>query len=66
MSTAILAAEKWLNDGPLPTRHPWRRAAGAVVLLMGAVVMLGSGASDLWHWIASAPSITRALVASPM
>ena len=65
MATAILAAEKWLNDGPLPTRHPWRRAAGAVVLLLGAAVMLGKGASDLWHWIASDPSIIHALMATP-
>ena len=65
MSTAILAAEKWLNDGPLPTRHPWRRAAGAVVLLLGAAVMLGSGAGDLWHWIASALPIIHALVVTP-
>ena len=65
MTTAILAAEKWLNDGPLPTRHPWRRAAGAVVLLLGAAVMLGKGASDLWHWIALDPSIIHALMATP-
>ena len=55
MTTAILAAEKWLNGGPLPTRHPWRRAAGAVVLLLGVKVMLVSGAGDLGHWIASGP-----------
>ncbi len=61
MTTAILAAEKWLNDGPLPTRHPWRRAAGAVVLLLGAAAMLCSGARGLWHWIAWGPSIIPAL-----
>lgn len=55
MTTAILAAEKWLNDGPLPTRHPWRRSAGAAVLLLGAVDMLSSGASHLWQ---NAPTIT--------
>ena len=65
MTTAILAAEKWLNDGPLPTRHPWRRAAGAAVFLLGAAVMAGGGASGLLHWIASAPSIMLALEAAP-
>lgn len=53
MTTAILAAEKWLNDGPLPTRHPWRRAAGAAVLLLGGAAMLDSSVSELWHWIAA-------------
>lgn len=55
MTNALLAAEKWLNDGPLPTRHPWRRAAGAVVLLLGAVTLLASGAGELWHWITGTP-----------
>jgi len=64
MTTAILAAGKWLNDGPLPTRHPWRRSAGAAVLLLGAVVMLTSAASGLWHWIASDSAIVNALLAT--
>ena len=59
MTPAILAAEKWLNDRPLPTRHPRRRAAGAVVLLLGAAVMLGSSASELRHGIASGPSLVQ-------
>jgi len=53
VTTAILAAEKWLNDGPLPTRRRWRRRAGAAVLATGLAVMLGSGASPLWHWATS-------------
>ena len=64
MTTAILAAGKWLNDGPLPTRHPWRRGAGAVVFLLGVAVMLGSGVGELCNWIASGPSIVHALEAT--
>ena len=41
MSTAILAAERWLNNGPLPTRRSWRRVAGAAVLALGVAAMLG-------------------------
>jgi len=41
MTTAILAAERWLNNGPLPTGRPWRRVAGGAVLSLGAAAMLG-------------------------
>jgi hypothetical protein len=47
MTTAILAAEKWLNEGPLPTRHPRRRVAGAVILALGTASMLASGVDAL-------------------
>jgi hypothetical protein len=64
MTTAILAAERWLNNGPLPTRRLWRRVAGAAVLALGAAAMLGSGAGHLWHWATSGPAIVHALVAT--
>ena len=41
MATAILAAERWLNNGPLPARRPWRRVTGAAVLALGVAAMLG-------------------------
>jgi len=41
MTTAILAAERWLNNGPLPARRPWRRVTGAAVLALELAAMLG-------------------------
>jgi len=64
LTTAILATTRWLNKGPLPTRHPWRRVAGAAVLVLGAAAMLGSGAGQLWHWATSTPAVMYALVAT--
>ncbi|HWA13427.1 MAG TPA: hypothetical protein VHA15_10070 [Burkholderiales bacterium] len=52
MSAAILAAGRWLNDGPLPTRHPWRRIAGAAVVAVGAMAMLESAMLRLLQWAA--------------
>lgn len=64
MTIAILAAERWLNDGPLPSRHPWRRRAGAAIVVLGVAGMLASGASHLWHWATSGPHIANALLAT--
>jgi len=41
MTTAILAAERWLNNGPFPARRHWRRVTGAAVLALGVAAMLG-------------------------
>jgi ZIP family zinc transporter len=60
MTTAILAAGRWLNDGPLPTRHPWRRVAGVAIALLGLAAMLASSGEALFGWIAANPSIGHA------
>ena len=64
MTGAILAAQRWLNDGPPPARHPRRRGAGAAIVVLGVAVMLASGASHLWHWVTSGPDIVNALLAT--
>lgn len=64
MTTAILAANRWLNRGLPPTRHPWRRAIGAVVLLAGGLSTLADGAAALWRWAGASPAIGQALLAT--
>jgi len=41
LATAILAAERWLNNGPFPARRPWRRVTGAAVLGLRGAGTLG-------------------------